>query len=97
MTSLDIAPRARSLVDIYKMTNPHHPERLAYVRQAIQVLASGQAHGTKGGVAGHFRQAFATREAGCTALNAAIRKENSDAAWQVETLDSVPYEDADAA
>ena len=97
ITSLDIAPPARSLVDIYKMTNTRHPERLAYVGQAIQVLAGGQAHGTKGRVAGHFREAFATREAGCTLLNAAIRKENSTAAWQVETLDSVPYEDADVA
>ena len=79
------------------MTNTRQAERLAYVGQAIQVMASGLAHGTKGRVANHFSEAFAARKAGCTALNAAIRKENSKAAWQVETLDSVPYEDADAA
>lgn len=97
MTSREIAPPGHSLVDIYKMTNTRHPEHLAYVGQAIHVLASGQAHGTKGRMAGHFREAFATRQAGCTALNVAIRKVNSTAAWQVEKLDSVPYEDAGAA
>ncbi len=95
--AFDITPQARSLVDIYKMTNTHHPECLAYVGQAVQVLSNGQAHGTSGRVAAHFREAYATRESGCTALNAAIREEYSKAAWQVETLESIPYEDADAA
>ena len=62
----------------------------------LQVFASGQAHGTKGRVAAHFREAFSGKP-GSAALNAAIREVNSTAAWQVETLASVPYDDADAA
>lgn len=89
-------PRPRSLVDIYKMTNTRHPKRLAYVGQAVQVLLNGEAHGTKRRVASHFREAR-TDASSCRALNAAIREENSPAAWQVETLDSVSFEDADAA
>ncbi len=89
-------PHTRSPVDIYKMTNTCHPERLAYVGQAVQFLSNGQAHGTKRRVASHFREAHANL-AGSRALNAAIREENSEAAWAVETLDTVPFEDADAA
>ncbi len=64
--------------------------------QAVQFLSNGQAHGTKRRVASHFRDAHANL-AGSRALNAAIREENSEAAWEVETLDTVPFEDADAA
>ena len=44
----------------------------------------------------HFREAYANLP-GCRPLNAAIREVYCDAAWEVETLDTVPFEDADEA
>lgn len=47
MTTDTITPEARSPVGLYQMTNMRHPERQAYLGQAVQVLLNGPANGDK--------------------------------------------------